>query len=660
MNLSNPHSPHPKYRPDIDGLRALAILSVVGFHVSHERIPGGFIGVDIFFVISGFLISTIIFKGLEAGNFSFIEFYSRRIKRIYPALIIVLSFVFLAGWFTLLPEEYKQLGKHVAGGGVFISNILLWNESGYFDSAAETKPLLHLWSLAIEEQFYIFWPLLLAFVWKRKWSFITITSTVGTISFVINICLLIKNPATSFYLPAPRFWELMVGGILAYIELHKPYLNSKFKNTQSILGLALLIIGFTYINQSRLFPGWWALLPVFGAFFIISAGPKAWINNYLLSNRVVVWFGLISFPLYLWHWPLLSFARILYGGYPSGYIKVTLVFIAIFLSYITYIFLEKPIRSSESPKYRKKEIYLIVILGAIAIFGYVTYLKDGFLIRSINNNQAIDANYASQQIGTIRQEFATNEICRRRYPFDLPEANHFFCVQNNDVSPTLILLGNSFANHHYPGLTSNEHFKNQTVLSVGICDFPELKTKTTEGSGNLCESNYVAREQEWIADIIRNNKTIKYAIVDGLQSNPSSEYIKGVKSRIDFLESHDIKVIVFMPHYIPYFDIRDCIPTRFSVVKSDCKFNISELNQYLQGFNPVIKEISKTNPKVLFFNQNVLFCNGNDCSYSKNKIPLSRDMQAGGRGGHYSIYASQELTRLFVDWAKQNIPEILD
>jgi peptidoglycan/LPS O-acetylase OafA/YrhL len=151
---------HPKYRPDIDGLRAIAVLSVVAFHAFPEWITGGFIGVDIFFVISGYLISTILFENLEKGCFSFVDFYSRRIRRIFPALLLVLTSCYLAGWFTLLADEYMQLGKHMAGGASFLSNFFLWNESGYFDNIADTKPLLHLWSLGIEEQFYIFWPLM--------------------------------------------------------------------------------------------------------------------------------------------------------------------------------------------------------------------------------------------------------------------------------------------------------------------------------------------------------------------------------------------------------------------------------------------------------------------------------------------------------------------
>ncbi|WP_397599612.1 acyltransferase family protein [Silvanigrella sp.] len=171
MNNIKPKLTHPKYRTDIDGLRGISILTVVAFHASSFWFKGGFIGVDIFFVISGFLISTIIFSSLQQNNFSFIEFYSRRIKRIFPALLLVLIAVYAFGWFALFAHEYKQLGKHIFAGASFVSNFILWNESGYFDDVAWSKPLLHLWSLGIEEQFYIMWPLLVWAAWKKNLIF---------------------------------------------------------------------------------------------------------------------------------------------------------------------------------------------------------------------------------------------------------------------------------------------------------------------------------------------------------------------------------------------------------------------------------------------------------------------------------------------------------
>ena len=320
----------PKYRPDIDGLRAIAVLAVIGFHASPSLIPGGFIGVDIFFVISGYLISTIIMNNLERSSFSFVEFYIRRINRIFPALFIVLFTCYIFGWFVLLPDEYKQFGKHVAGGAGFVSNFMFWIESGYFDNAAKTKPFLHLWSLGIEEQFYIIWPLLLWIAWKQRLNLLIITLLVMLISFALNITRVnSEHLDAAFYSPQTRFWELLVGSVLAYFNLHKQAYYSKLtlleawfdkrvgpliylhqsnpKNTLlnllSFLGATLILISILLISKENSFPGWWALMPTAGAFLIILAGNKAWLNRAVLSHRSFVWFGLISFPLYLWHWP---------------------------------------------------------------------------------------------------------------------------------------------------------------------------------------------------------------------------------------------------------------------------------------------------------------------------------------------------------------------
>src|SRR3984893_5065831 len=329
LGKATSHLTQPKYRADIDGLRALAVLSVVGFHAFPKWVKGGFIGVDIFFVISGFLISTIIFANLERNRFSFVEFYSRRVKRIFPALLLVLIASFAFGWFALPPDEYKQLGKHIAAGAGFISNLVLWNESGYFDDAAETKPLLHLWSLGIEEQFYIVWPFLLWFARKRRFTLLLITVTVAGVSFALNIFKIHSDPVATFYSLQTRLWELSLGSILAYLALFNQSalqrIQLQYRNVQSLCGSALLAVGILLITVERAFPGWWALLPTVGTALVISAGSQAWINRLILSNRVLVWFGLISYPLYLWHRPVLTFAHIVEEDIPSPKIRITAV-----------------------------------------------------------------------------------------------------------------------------------------------------------------------------------------------------------------------------------------------------------------------------------------------------------------------------------------------
>src|SRR5580692_6574859 len=216
------------YRADIDGLRAIAVLAVIGFHAFPAWIRGGFVGVDVFFVISGYLISTILLAGMERGSFRFSQFYMRRIRRIFPALIVVLVACMVAGWLVLFSFEYKALGKHIAGSAAFVSNFVLWNEAGYFDKATAIKPLLHIWSLGIEEQFYIVWPLLLYLVWKRKTATLVLLLLLLAFSFTFNV--LSSDRAADFYSPLARFWELMAGAVLAYLSLHWEGLAGIFGN----------------------------------------------------------------------------------------------------------------------------------------------------------------------------------------------------------------------------------------------------------------------------------------------------------------------------------------------------------------------------------------------------------------------------------------------
>lgn len=223
----------PKYHPDIDGLRALAVLSVVIYHAFPEWLKGGFVGVDIFFVISGYLISTIIFTNLEKETFSFREFYIRRVKRLFPALLLVLVSSLLFSWFALFADEFEQLGKHVLAGTVFISNLVFWSENGYFDNIAASKPLLHLWSLGIEEQFYIIWPLLIWFVWRSKIGLLLVTISVTFLSFFLNIYSIGQDPVATFYSPLTRLWELSTGSLLAYLVFGNRINSSTFTPTQS-------------------------------------------------------------------------------------------------------------------------------------------------------------------------------------------------------------------------------------------------------------------------------------------------------------------------------------------------------------------------------------------------------------------------------------------
>ena len=319
------------YRADIDGLRAVAVALVVGFHTFALSVPGGFIGVDVFFVISGYLITGLILDLQTAGRFSIKAFYVRRARRILPALSVVIAATLVIGWLVLFPLPYETLGLHAVAGALFFPNLVYWSEAGYFDSEAITKPLLHLWSLGVEEQFYLVWPLLLVLLRRWQSQRTAILCALSAASLIYSSIASFHDPVAAFYSPLSRLWELGVGGILASrrVEVRYPELAS-------VLGLTLIAGAAFTLTATSVFPGLLAIVPVGGTAMLIVGRSR------ILSSRPFVAVGLISYPLYLWHWPLLSFAASL--DFHTELAKGTVVAISIILAWATTRFIEFPIR----------------------------------------------------------------------------------------------------------------------------------------------------------------------------------------------------------------------------------------------------------------------------------------------------------------------------
>ncbi len=316
------------YRPDIDGLRAIAVLAVIAYHFHIGPVPGGFTGVDIFFVISGYLITGNIVTKLDASEFSYLDFYQRRIRRIFPALLAVLLFTLAAGLSVFGEDEafrvgatspFSELYRSVIMGAGFVTNFAMLRAGNYFSQTATVQPLLHLWSLAIEEQFYVVWPLLLYGVHALKLRYLPVVVAIATISFATNIATVHSDPTLAFYSTLSRAWELMLGAMLACpaASLHARIPMSG--DARSALGLTLIFVGLFAINTTTAFPGWAALLPTMGTLLAISAGEEAVGNRHVLAARPTVWIGLISYPLYLWHWP----ALLLFDRYSASFSPVS-------------------------------------------------------------------------------------------------------------------------------------------------------------------------------------------------------------------------------------------------------------------------------------------------------------------------------------------------
>ena len=649
------HLSHPKYRADIDGLRAIAVLSVIGFHAFPSFFQGGFIGVDVFFVISGYLISMIIFDSLERNSFSFLDFYSRRIRRIFPALILVLVTVYVFGWFALLADEYQQLGKHIAGGAGFISNFLFLGESGYFDNAAETKPLLHLWSLAIEEQFYIVWPLLLWLAWKKRLNLLIITIAVGIISFVINLWMVRNNLSIAFYSPQTRFWELLMGSVLAYMTLHEKAILPTFqqwlyklfghmsykqaheidydtlRNVQSTIGFVLIALGVLVITKDRHFPGWWALLPTIGTVLIISAGKFAWINRVVLSSRILVWFGLISFPLYLWHWPLLSFMRIIESQVPSIVMRVTAVAISIVLAWLTYRLIERPIRIGKQDKF--KTIMLLTLMVVIGYIGYNTYKNNGFDFRSATQLKFLNEGDIGHE-EFHKYPLSKSYLCT---PANIEKEALLWndsvrCLQSKQNEPvTLALIGDSHAEHLFIGLA-------EQLTETNIAFY--IKSSLPYGD---------QKEFENIFKYVISDKNIKTVVLTGFwNQRPGAVAIdKALKIKISnaILKLKEANKKVFITDDVPNFSFAPqlCKYSRRFSYMNNCIDDGNYFSKQYDNYYPVLQEIQKEISGVEMIHTAKYFCQNGFCSMAKNGKLFYRDNH------HLNINGSKYLGRKIVE-----------
>ena len=502
--------------------------------------PGGFIGVDIFFVISGHLISGIIFKELAAGEFSFFHFYSRRIRRIFPALFFVLLVSSVVGWIALLADEYALLGKHIAAGAGFIQNLVLWAESGYFDQAADLKPLLHLWSLGVEEQFYIFWPLILWILIKQRSNILTALSVLAAISLALCIALTFTNQTAAFYSPLSRFWEFLLGAWLAWQSIYRSSYTGdsvwrSLKNWLSVLGLVLIAAALLVLDKTSHFPGAWALLPAVGASLLIYSGPQAVVNRVLLANRGMVYCGLISYPLYLWHWPLLSFGRILENQGLGSSVRVALVVLAGVLAWATYVLIERPIRLQLSKRLGVVWLLTLLMVG-IGGFGYWVYQQEGVATRAV-----VLASASTSPVVLLEAPMRRPCDGHSVLAAGVPTSALKLCTLYSSGNPTktIVLWGDSTAISWSPVFLTMAKQKNYAVLVIAHPSCPPIlrARKTTfnyETSKAYCADGKI---QEDIIRLIRNSHPDLIVWLAAWSSYANTEFITNVRGQVADQES---------------------------------------------------------------------------------------------------------------------------
>lgn len=370
-----------KYRREIDGLRALAVLPVILFHAGFETFSGGFVGVDIFFVISGYLITTIILAELEQGKFSIVNFYERRARRILPALFMVMLVCIPFAWFWLLPSDMKDFSQSLVAVSVFASNILFWRESGYFDTAAELKPLLHTWSLAVEEQYYVLFPLFLMLFWKlgKRWILVTL-GLVFLASLAVAQWGLTLKPAAAFFLLPTRGWELLIGAFAAFYlsKANRKDFGKALSEAAGWLGVALIMYAVFAFSKSTPFPGFYALVPTIGTVLIILFATQRTTVGKFVGNKAFVGIGLISYSAYLWHQPLFAFAR--HKGFSDGseYVFWFLSVLALIFAFLSWRYVESPFRSRKAICRKKVFGFWFCVTLFLILIGSAGVVSNGF------------------------------------------------------------------------------------------------------------------------------------------------------------------------------------------------------------------------------------------------------------------------------------------
>jgi peptidoglycan/LPS O-acetylase OafA/YrhL len=459
-----------EYRKEIDGLRALAVVPVIFFHAGISKFSGGFVGVDVFFVISGFLITSIILAELDAGRFSIANFYERRARRILPALFVVMLVCLPLAWKFLLPQEMDDFAQSVLAVPAFASNILFWRTSGYFSPAAELKPLLHTWSLAVEEQYYVIFPLLLMVFWRlNKRRIMAVLIGILIASLALAEYAVVVEPDAAFYMLPTRGWELLIGALVAlFFAIKKNVQIPKMLNEcLSAFGIALILYAIFCFSKSTRSPSLLTLIPTAGAAFIIIASRKPTVAGNVLGCRLMVGIGLISYSAYLWHQPMLAFAKHASLGEPSQIVLGLLACSSFVLAYLTWKYVETPFRDKRRFDRRKLVVFSVAGSAAFVAFGFAGSLSNGFAFRLSDDKREFLASFENstpawhyyERVGLLAAnrsqcDFYDLVNYRAGHPVNTPIAAiaQECYARNPAAAHSVYLWGDSHAQHLYSGL----------------------------------------------------------------------------------------------------------------------------------------------------------------------------------------------------------------
>jgi peptidoglycan/LPS O-acetylase OafA/YrhL len=621
---------HTEYRADIDGLRAVAVLAVIAYHVAPKRVTGGFVGVDIFFVISGYLISSLLIVALKRRAFSYRDFYARRIRRIFPALILVFLFTLVAGWLFLLPDEYWQLGKHVVAASLFTSNLVLWSEAGYFDAASSLKPLLHLWSLGVEEQFYICWPLILALIWRYTKAKAAWVAAGALVSLLICWRLASAEPSAAFYWPIARSWQLLVGALLAVIAAERAPVGEQqtgrlwLNHTCAWVGAALIAEAVFVADSQSLLPWHRAMVPTLGAVLLICAGPQAHVNRYFLSTKAVVFIGLISYPLYLWHWPLLSFLAIVQPPGPTAAYKIAAVVVALLLAIGTYFFVEKPVRT---PPYTQLA-WLVSGSALCLLAGLVIVTQSGFA--DARGPWGVRTTPKRFEPALMQTAACTSAYAGLFHPALLTDRD--FCVQARLGRADVVVVGDSHANRLFDGLRALDHSRSYLNLGRGSC-IPLLGYDgawADTGENLVCEDTVRSILQRSVgigANVIILHGFFSRAYGGGLRLEGNEAIGPQARATFRLLSDAGVPTLVVLDVPVLPFEPSTCVarPAIRGMVRVPCSFARRDWDSKIGSINSQLRAAGAGLHNVWFFDPASVLCDDLVCHAERDGELLYSD-----------------------------------
>ena len=653
------------YRPDIDGLRALAVLSVLVYHVNPTGLPGGFLGVDVFFVISGYLISLMLFEEMERGRLDFPDFYSRRIRRLLPALIVVLACTLLFGALALFADEYERLGQHCLYAILFLLNFHLMSEAGYFDVASEAKPLLHLWSLSVEEQFYLLWPVSLLAIFKMRLRPGWALGVLGAASFAFFWHMHQIGPDKLYFHSFSRFWELLLGAGLAYWHRQKGKYGSPFfieeqglRHVVSVLGVVALLWGLIAMNSAQSHTALATIVPVLGTVGLIASGQLA-IANRMLSARPLVIVGLMSYPLYLWHWPILSYLRITESGAPAVWMLWCGAGFSFVLAALTYRFVEKPLQH-----FRDSTKALWVLSSAL-----VGLLAVSVIITSTGGLPARPSvAYVKGVAVQMKRGMEQSPNCLARFAERMAPV---YCLQSGRTDQMIAVIGDSHAHVLFDGvakLADDLHFGTLLLANSGCPPLAGTVTGWTSIEKTKCAANIATILNE--IDSAPNIKAVliatrgpKYLTGEGFGSIdvpypkivlevgdvnlPSREVFKlGLVNSINRLSKSGKVVVYLLENPELGISSKDCLGRPVSWgSKSSCAVNYSVYKKRMAEYRSVVGEVREMYEPGTFrvVDTEPLFCDQSSCSGMRDGNLLYAD------DNHLSSWGASYVAPLIVN-----------